>query len=124
MRPIWFIRILSWAAYIVATTAIIYALHEYFQPAMAEDRATWFKSLKQPLGGASCCDISDCRKTIAEWKNGGWRAQVWGFWRDVPYETVLRDKTSIDGEAYVCASNLPPVSSARIFCFVPPSPGS
>jgi hypothetical protein len=83
--------------------------------AQAEDRGTWFKSLKQPLTGASCCDISDCRRAEADWKNGQWWADVQGQWTPIPKEKELA-KSSIDGDAYVCSGY-----GRKIYCFVPPT---
>ena len=87
------------------------ALHE----SSAEDRGAWFRGLKQPVTGASCCDISDCRRTEAEWKNGQWWADVQGEWTPIPQEKLL-NKASIDGDAYVCSG-----FARRIYCFVPPT---
>lgn len=84
-------------------------------PANAEDRGAWFKSLRQPKTGFSCCDISDCRRTEADWHNGQWHAVVDGKWTPIPPEREL-DKRSIDGDAYVCAS-----PTRRIYCFVKPN---
>lgn len=81
----------------------------------AEDRGAWFKSLKQPVTGASCCDISDCRRAEAEWKNGQWWADVQGEWTPIPKDKEL-NKASIDGAAYVCSG-----LARRIYCFVPPT---
>jgi hypothetical protein len=95
-------------------------------PAIAEEtKGDWFKSLKQPITGASCCDISDCKRTKAEFKGGQWWADVpGGGAKDaqvtpIPNEKVLKDKFSFDGEAYVCSGY-----DRRIYCFVPPSPGA
>jgi hypothetical protein len=68
-------------------------------PADAQDRGSWFKSLKQPGSGFSCCDISDCKRTEADWRGGQWWAVVSG---DPPRDRA--DKRSIDGDAYVCSS--------------------
>lgn len=103
-------------------------------------RGTWFKSLKQPATGHSCCDISDCRQTQAEQlDDGSWKAIVNGTWRSIPPGKVLPKPLSIDGEAYVC--NAPdrasgpaaingtgavidlPMTPGIIYCFVPPVPG-
>lgn len=83
--------------------------------AAEQDRGTWFKSLKQPLTGASCCDISDCRRAKADWQNGQWWADVQGEWTPIPREKELTKK-SIDGEAYVCSGY-----GRKIYCFVPPT---
>lgn len=80
----------------------------------AEDRGSWFKSLKQNITGASCCDISDCRRADADWRKGQWWADVQGEMTPIPPEKVLA-KHSIDGEAYVCSGY-----DRRIYCFVPP----
>lgn len=87
-------------------------------PASAEeDRAAWFKSLRQPVTGHSCCDISDCRRTDADWRGGQWWAVVGGEWTPIPPDKEL-EKQSIDGDAYVCSS-----PSRRIYCFVRPTLG-
>jgi hypothetical protein len=83
--------------------------------AEAEDRGTWFKSLRMPGTGFSCCDISDCKRTEADWRGGQWWAVVNGSWTPIPREKEL-DKQSIDGDAYVCAS-----PTRRVYCFVKPN---
>ena len=87
-------------------------------PADAQDRGSWFKSLKQPGSGFSCCDISDCTRTEADWRGGQWWAVVSGEWTPIPRDKEL-DKQSIDGDAYVCSS-----PNRRIYCFVRPDIGS
>lgn len=89
-------------------------------PAFAEtDRGAWFKSLKQPTNGLSCCDISDCRRTEADWRDGQWWAVVSGKWTPIPPEREVVDKPSIDGNAYVCAT-----PGRFIYCFVKPDFGT
>ncbi len=83
--------------------------------ALQEQRATWFRSLKQPNTGMSCCDVSDCRRTDADYRQGQWWAEVEGNWTPIPQEKQL-DKLSIDGDAYVCSG-----PRGTIYCFVPPS---
>lgn len=83
-----------------------------------EDRGAWFKGLKQPLTGGSCCDLSDCRATEAAWRDGAWWARLPdGEWIAVPPEKILA-KQSIDGEAYLCSA-----PARVIFCFVKPTLG-
>jgi hypothetical protein len=83
--------------------------------AMQEDRGSWFKSLKQPATGMSCCDVSDCRRTDADYRAGQWWAVVENNWTPIPKEKEL-EKKSIDGDAYVCSG-----PRGTIYCFVPPS---
>ena len=66
--------------------------------AAAEDRSAWFKSLVQPDTGYSCCDISDCRRAEANWRDGQWWAVVEGEWTPIPPQKEL-SKRSIDGDA-------------------------
>ncbi|MBZ0228608.1 MAG: hypothetical protein K8F58_09195 [Bauldia sp.] len=83
----------------------------------AENRGAWFKSLKQPGSQAPCCDISDCERTVADWRNGQWWAIVRGLWMPIPRDREL-STPSIDGSAYVCSSY---AKDRMIFCFVPPN---
>jgi hypothetical protein len=82
------------------------------------ERGAWFKSLKQPGTGLSCCDIADCTRTEAVWRDGQWWAVVRGQWTPIPRRREVHTR-SIDGEAYICTSQkrLP----ASIYCFVPPN---
>lgn len=106
-------------------------------------RAAFFHGLKQPGTDISCCDISDCRKTRAEWKAGGWRAEVLmpdgsKAWTAIPPSKVLLKPPSIDGEAYLCQSKgnvagpaysdsggltQRSASDPIIYCFIPPVMG-
>ena len=88
--------------------------------AWAEDRGAWFKSLRQNGSGASCCDISDCKRTKSRWRDGGWWSVLEGVETPIPPGTILHNKVSIDGEAYTCFAP----GSRRVYCFVPPAPGS
>lgn len=105
--------------------------------AEANERGDWFKRLRQPETGKSCCDIADCIRTDADWRNGRWWAEIRGHWVPVPPAAIVSDTTSIDGSAYVCAAVMPlgfarPLSAEMevqilrdgIFCFVPPDLGS
>jgi len=104
----------------------------------AEDsaRSRWFKSLLMPQTGNSCCDVSDCHQTRAEWRAGQWWALVEGKMAPIPPERVLSTPRSIDGEAYVCngagysgegAASGPTTMQPHdppIYCFVPPNLGN
>lgn len=127
------LRIVLWGAYGLMLLALVVLFFRITTPAGAEDRGAWFKSLKQPLTGASCCDISDCHLTQSEWKGGAWHAVVAGKWREIPDEVVLKKKVSILEDAVVCNAAefqaIPGMGSSvkveepRIYCFVPPNMG-
>lgn len=89
--------------------------------ALAQDiRSDWFKSLMRPDTGTSCCDVSDCHKTHAEFRRGQWHAQHQdGSWTPVPSDKIVSDPTSLDGDAYLCES-----AAGFVYCFIPPTPGS
>jgi hypothetical protein len=92
--------------------------------ATAGERGDWFKSLKVPgTVNGSCCDVADCKRTIADYKGGQWVAKVWGYQRMIPPNVVLQHPKSLDGEAYVCARNASPLQRAEILCFIPPDMG-
>ena len=54
--------------------------------ARAEDRHAWFEGLTMPGTAIPCCDISDCRRTKADWRGGQWWATVDGQWTPIPPE--------------------------------------
>ena len=86
----------------------------------AQDRGAWFKSLRSPATGQSCCDLADCKRTEADWKGEGWVAHYPdGEPVQVPNAIIL-DKPSIDGEAYLCSHP----QSKKLFCFIRPDIGS
>jgi hypothetical protein len=78
---------------------------------LASPEAVWFQSLKQPHTGASCCDISDCRKVPTREAGDHWEflADVKEFggngdnrWHVIPEDKWLRHKTNPTGETVVC----------------------
>ncbi len=101
---------------LLGVASSVAAAAEVNATSVSPDRHAWFKGLTQPDTGASCCDISDCRRTTADWRNGQWWATVDGQWTPIPQSKVLQNKPSIDGDAYVCSG-----LSRTIFCFVKPS---
>jgi hypothetical protein len=85
----------------------------------------WYKELKQPGTGYSCCNGSspgvegDCRPTRAyQGDDGKWRALINGRWVDVPPRVVLQTLAP-DGRSHICASR-----SGLIYCFLGGSPKS
>jgi len=111
-------------AILVGCGLIVWAVIALSRPVGAEDRGAWFKSLRQPATGLSCCDISDCKRTEARWEGNGWVAVVRGVDRSIPGERVLQSPRSLDGDAYVCASEGGKAETATIYCFIPPDIGS
>lgn len=124
MKPIWIVRILSWGVYVAVIAFAAGTAWLYWHPAQADERGDWFRSLKQPDTGVSCCDISDCRRTQARWADGKWIAIVRGHPRVVPQSKIVRSTPTIDGEAYICAGEGGPAEMAPIYCFVPPGADS
>ncbi len=93
-----------------------------------DDTADWFHSLTIPGTGASCCDLSDCRRT--QYRMGPGIYQVFighltpeggGFrggndaWWNVPPDRVLHGPNPT-GEAVACWT-----SGQGVLCFVPAS---
>ncbi len=83
----------------------------------------WYKKLKQPGTGYSCCngDVAhgDCRPTRAYLtEEGTWRAMIDGHWQPVPPSVVLK-QLAPDGNSHVCAGK-----SGMIYCFIGGSPKS
>jgi hypothetical protein len=71
--------------------------------ANSEDRGAWFKSLRQPGTGMSCCDIADCHKTVADWRGGQWWAIVQGAWTPIPPGKELKSSRSTVRPTFVAA---------------------
>lgn len=95
----------------------------------------WFRSLRGPAseafpGGIDCCNLNDCERVEAEWRqrpDGQWAwfaslPQRAGAWHEVPADRIVKDKPSIDGEAYACV-NKANLQGSPIRCFVPAIPG-
>ena len=85
----------------------------------------WYKELKQPGTGYSCCNGAvngiegDCRPTRAYLQDDGtWRALIDGTWVIVPPRVVLK-QLAPDGNSHICASR-----SGLIYCFLGGSPKS
>ena len=86
----------------------------------------WYKELKQPGTGYSCCNAltdkdpnGDCRPTRAYLQDDGtWNAMINGRWTPVPPRVVLKDLAP-DGNSHICASK-----AGLIFCFIGGSPKS
>lgn len=73
--------------------------------------AHWFQELRQPQNGASCCDVSDCRKVTVRSAGDHWEfyADLGVFggngdneWHVIPETKWLRGKDNPTGETVVC----------------------
>lgn len=73
----------------------------------------WFRSLKTPREGTSCCSLADCRRTVSRIRDGHYEALLGKRWVVVPPEKVLDHAENPTGEAVLCWS---PVSG--VLCFV------
>jgi len=81
--------------------------------------AHWFRSLRQPGTGVLCCDVSDCRQTIARRSGDGWEAQIpGGNWTPIPPGLILDDKAHPAGIAVLCWR-----PAAGVVCFIAPRHG-
>jgi len=85
---------------------------ENADPALSQ----WFRSLRQPGTGISCCSMADCRTTDYRVVGEGYEALIDGTWRPVPPERVLDHTDNPTGRAVVCY-----LPSKGVLCFVRPS---
>jgi hypothetical protein len=85
------------------------------QLAAAADLSQWFKGLKQPGTGMSCCDISDCQAVTARMGEMGYEIFIDGQWRKVPDDKILQGQTNPLGRAVACYT-----PRQGIMCFVRP----
>jgi hypothetical protein len=61
----------------------------------------WFKALKNPQDGRSCCNESDCARTEARTHGNEWEARTPdGLWIAVPPDTIVRGQGNPTGEAH------------------------
>lgn len=88
--------------------------------AHADPVGDFFKSLRQPGTGRSCCDISDCAFTTARWDSTlqRWIARGRGGEERIIDPRIVLDRPSIDERAVFCQNK------AEDLCFVPPLQGS
>ena len=75
--------------------------------------APWFRSLRQPGTGISCCSIADCRQTDFRIEGNNYQAKVDGHWTTVPKDRVLDRADNPTGRAVVCYTPY-----VGIMCFI------
>jgi hypothetical protein len=81
----------------------------------------WFRSLKQPGTGTSCCDLSDCRTVRVRSGAQGYEALVskpdfpieFPLWVAIPDDKIIRGKDNPLGAAVLCWT-----PSRGVLCFV------
>lgn len=81
-------------------------------PAMSE----FFRSLRSPTYGFSCCDVSDCRRLPSRQVGGTYQVMIDGGWVDVPDAVIIRGRENPVGEAVTCY-----LPRYGIMCFLPGS---
>jgi hypothetical protein len=81
------------------------------------EHADWYRSLKVPGTGSSCCNDRDCIPTDYRIREGLYEVPVGFMWVAVPRSRVLKDVGNPVGRAVVCRHG------ETIFCFVPLAEG-
>lgn len=98
----------------------------FLLPAQARDvgqvpanspHAQWFKSLKQPGTGMSCCDVSDCHKVEFDVRAEQYVAKIEGRWVLIPPEKIVHDAGNPTGSAVACY--LSSENGIHLYCFIP-----
>ena len=75
--------------------------------------APWFRDLREPDTGRSCCSISDCRPTEARTRGDHYEVLIEGQWLAVPPDKVLNRSDNPTGRPIVCWTR-----TLGIMCFV------
>ncbi len=76
--------------------------------------AQWYRSLKAPDIGGSCCSIADCRPVEARQVDNHWEVLTEAGWQAVLPQRVLQQE-NLDGRPIACRV------LGEIRCFVPPA---
>lgn len=105
-----------------ALIALSIAVAAFAQPPAGTDPGSptsqWYRSLKQPGNGVSCCDRADCREYSSRTSGAHWQVLLDNKWVDVPDSVVLR-RDNPTGRAVACI--LGSAADPLFLCFVPPS---
>ncbi len=79
----------------------------------------WYRDLRQPGSGISCCNRQDCRPVRAYVdEDGRWHALVQGRLVGIPWYVILK-QSAPDGGSHLCMSQ-----TGVVYCFVPGQPMS
>lgn len=57
-----------------------------------EEHAAWYKSLKQPGNGGSCCDMTDCKNVLTRVGKEGYEVFINDKWVKVDPSRVINNK--------------------------------
>ena len=76
--------------------------------------AEWYRSLKAPDIGGSCCSIADCRPVEARQVGNHWEVLTETGWLSVLPQRILYQE-NLDGRSIACQI------LGEIRCFVPPA---
>ena len=77
------------------------------------EHAEWYRALRVPDTGTSCCNNRDCIPTDFRLHDGIYEIPVGFVWIRVPPGAVIKDRGNPVGRAVVCRHG------ETIFCFVP-----
>ena len=95
------------------------------------DIAKWFKSLKQPLTGAGCCSVADCRPVKTRLtETGAYEVWIEDEWTGVPNGVILRTDSGPVPTSVACYTHIPEWNGTpsggydriEVLCFVPYRP--
>ena len=83
-------------------------------PGADPDLAPWFRSLRVPGTGASCCDVSDCRpvRSYRQVGDGIEAIAADGTVLSITPDKILQGHSNPTGHAIACHSG------ATVYCFV------
>jgi hypothetical protein len=93
---------------------ILFVLLVAAPPLPAAGLGEWFKSLRQPQTGMSCCDESDCRRLAredVEIRDGDYWVFNHGRWAKVDEDKILHRPNEAEAPVLCSTPN-------TIFCFI------
>ena len=88
---------LALAAHITGLTRGVHARDYGQYEDVPQHIRDWFKALKNPQSGRSCCDLTDCARTEARTHHNEWEARAPdGSWITIPADSVVQNQ----GQSY------------------------
>jgi hypothetical protein len=100
---------------ILAAAFMLAAAHAAALPPPNADPALapWFRDLRQPGTGMSCCSIADCRPTDYRTTGDQYEVLIGDRWLAVPPDKILDRRDNPTGRAIVCWT-----PQRGIMCFI------